>query len=108
MNKFDRFYWNGHLYEYICLQNGLTTAPRIFTKILKVPFSHRRKGEHTNVAYIDDSLLISKSYSECSVNISETVSLLDSLGFTIHPTKSVTYTNYHIFWICFELGRCDR
>ena len=93
------------LYEYICLQNGLTTAPRIFTKILKVPFSHRRKREHTNVAYIDDSLLISKSYSECSVNISETVSLLDSLGFTIHPTKSVMqHTQIIIFFGLFWIG----
>ena len=94
VNKFDRKYlridWNGHLYKYTCLPNGFTTAPRIFTKILKVPFFHLRKRGHTNVAYIDNSLLISNSYSECSVNISETVSLLDSLGFTIHPAKSVT------------------
>jgi hypothetical protein len=38
VNKFDRkylrCYWNVHLYEYTCLPNGLTTAPRIFTKIL--------------------------------------------------------------------------
>ena len=108
MNKFDRkylrFYWNGHLYEYTCLPNGLTTAPRIFTKILKVPFSHLRKRGHTNVAYIDDSLLISNSYSECSVNISETVSLLDSLGFTIHPAKSVMQPTQIIIFLGFVLN----
>jgi hypothetical protein len=59
VNKFDRKYlrvdWNGHLYKYTCLLNGFTTAPRIFTKILKVPFFHLRKRGHTNVAYIDNS-----------------------------------------------------
>jgi hypothetical protein len=86
------------------LPNGLTTAPRIFTKILKVPFSHLRKRGHTNVAYIDDSLLISNSYSECSVNISETVSLLDSLGFTIHPAKSVMQPTQIIIFLGFVLN----
>ena len=104
VNKFDRkylrFYWNGHLYEYTCLPNRLTTAPRI----LKVSFSHLRKKGHTNVAYIDDSLLISNSFSECSVNISETVSLLDSLGFTIHPTKSVMQTTQIIIFLGFVLN----
>jgi hypothetical protein len=71
---------------------------------LKVPFSHRRKRGHTNVAYIDDSLLISNSYSECSVNISETVSLLDSLGFTIHPTKSVMQPTQIIIFLGFVLN----
>ena len=71
---------------------------------MKVPFSHRRKRGHTNVAYIDDSLLISNSYSECSVNISETVSLLDSLGFTIHPTKSVMQPTQIIIFLGFVLN----
>ena len=86
------------------MPNGLTTAPRIFTKILKVSFSHLRKRGHTNIAYIDDSLLISNSYSECSVNISETVSLLDSLGFTIHPTKSVMQPTQIIIFLGFVLN----
>ena len=108
VNKFDRkylqFYWNDHLYKYTCLPNGLTTAPRIFTKILKVLFSRLRKRGHTNVSYIDNSLLNSNSYSECSVNISETISLLDSLGFTIHSTKSVIQPTQIIIFLGFALN----
>ena len=83
--KFLRFYWNNVLYEYTCMPNGLTTAPRIFTKILKVVFSELRKRGYINIGYIDDSLLVSQSYHECQKNINETVSLLDNLSFTIHP-----------------------
>ncbi|VDI21950.1 Hypothetical predicted protein [Mytilus galloprovincialis] len=87
--KYLRFYWNDVLYENTCLQNGLTTAPRIFTKILKVVFSKVRSKGHCNTPYIDDSLLVSKTFSGCQSNIIDTVQLLDDLGFTIHPDKFV-------------------
>ncbi|VDI09336.1 Hypothetical predicted protein [Mytilus galloprovincialis] len=87
--KYLRFYWNDVLYENTCLQNGLTTAPRIFTKILKVVFSKLRSKGHCNTPYIDDSLLVSKTFSGCQSNIIDTVQLLDDLGFTIHPDKFV-------------------
>lgn len=87
--KFLRFSSKNQLYEYTCLPNGLTTAPRVFTKVLKVVFSQLRKWGHLNVAYIDDSLLISRSYLEAKINTTDTVKLLYDLGFTINPTKSV-------------------
>ena len=36
--KFLRFFWNDELYEFRCMPNGLSCAPRIFTKILKPIF----------------------------------------------------------------------
>ncbi|CAG2191971.1 unnamed protein product [Mytilus edulis] len=97
--KYLRFYWKHVLYEYTCLPNGLTTAPRIFTKILKVVFSKLRSKGHCNTPYIDDSLLVSKTYAECQKNITDTVKLLDYLGFTIHPDKSVLQpTQVIVFW----------
>ena len=87
--KFLRFDWSDVLYEYTCLPNGLITAPTIFTKVLKIVFSQLRNKGHVNVAYIDDSLLVSNTFSECEKNISDTTYLLDYLGFTIHPDKSV-------------------
>lgn len=30
--KYFRFIWDGAIYEYSCLPNGLSTGPRIFTK----------------------------------------------------------------------------
>ena len=33
--KYLKFLFNGTLYQYTCLPNGLSSAPRIFTKLLK-------------------------------------------------------------------------
>ncbi|CAG2213825.1 unnamed protein product [Mytilus edulis] len=102
--KYLRFYWKHVLYEYTCLPNGLTTAPRIFTKILKVVFSKLRSKGHCNTPYIDDSLLVSKTYAECQKNITDTVKLLDYLGFTIHPDKSVLQPTQIIVFLGFVIN----
>ena len=44
--KFLRFIWEGTSYEFTCLPNGLSCAPRIFTKILKPPLSCRTSWWH--------------------------------------------------------------
>ena len=64
-------------------------SPRIFTKIMTSAFPELRKMGHCNTAYIDDSLLISESYADCTTNIQDTVELLDNLGITIHQDKSI-------------------
>ena len=87
--KYLKFIWNGIKYQFTCLSNGLSSAPRIFTKILKPVYSVLRKNGHVNLAYIDDSLLISETYNDCLHNISDTCKLVDSLGFTVHLEKSV-------------------
>jgi len=100
--KYLKFIWNGIKYQFTCLSNGLSSAPRVFTKILKPVYSVLRKNGHVNVAYIDDSLLISETY-DCLHNISDTCKLVDSLGFTVHleksvfiPTQSITFVGFII------------
>ena len=43
--KFVGFQWKGTLYEFICLCFGLGPAPRVFTKLLKIPISPE-KDQH--------------------------------------------------------------
>lgn len=42
-----------------------------------------------NVHYIDDSYLQGDSPKECWLNVKETVTLFQNLGFIVHPVKSV-------------------
>lgn len=99
--KFLRFTWQGKLYAFCSLPNGLTSAPRIWTKLLKPVFSSLRKKGHTNTAYIDDVLLQSETFRECVTNINDTISLMDGLGLTPHPEKSVTIPSQVIEFVGF-------
>ena len=40
------FLWKGRLYQFTCLAQGLSCAPRVFTKLLKPVFSHLRLKGH--------------------------------------------------------------
>jgi hypothetical protein len=99
-----QFYWSGNKYQYTSLPNGLTTGPRIFTKLMKPVFSTLRKMGHANVGYIDDTLLQSETFNECVENVQDTVELFDSLGCTYHPDKSVVIPTQEIAFLGFLLN----
>ena len=44
---------------------------------------------HTSVVYVNDSYLQGDSYESCLKNLNDTIIMFRSLGFTIHPEKSV-------------------
>ena len=102
--KYVRFTWNGPLYQFTCLAQGLSTCPREFTKIMKCVFFDLRKKSHCNTGYIDDSLLIGQLYDDCREHIRDTVALVDSLGSTIHPEKSVFIPTQEIHYLGFILN----
>lgn len=86
--KFLRFYWQGHLYEFICLPFGLSTAPWVFTKIMKPVTSHLRFLGWLSVVYLDDWWLVGTSRYLCSQNIKVSREFLESLGFILNLKKS--------------------
>ena len=59
--KLVRFLWAGNLYEFLCLCFGLGPAPRIFTKLLKVPISVLRRVMTRVAIYLDDLLILGNS-----------------------------------------------
>lgn len=101
--KFFRFYFNGLKYQFTCLVMGLATAPRVFTKILKPVFATLRARGFVSTSYIDDSCLQGSTYESCLHNITSTVSLMDSLGLTVHKSKSVLVPSKQIVFLGFVL-----
>ena len=88
MFKYLCFDFEGTRYCFIALVFGLSCAPRIFSKLLKVPLSYLRIQGFKNSAWLDDILLVDSSFSHSSYSISHCRSLLESLGFIIKPSKS--------------------
>ena len=88
--KYLKFIWRDQLYAFTSLSMELTSTPRIFTKVLKPVFSYlRSQFGHTCLGYIDDSFYLEDSYTECEEATLRAIQLFVSLGFKIHPEKSV-------------------
>ena len=101
--KFFRFRYKQVLYEFTSLPQGYTESPRIFTKLLKPVLGHLRSKGHSLVAYIDDTFLQGDTKEECMDNVQETGKLIDELGYTIHPVKSVFEPDQRIPFLGFIL-----
>lgn len=87
--KYLRFQWAGKIFEFNVLPFGLNTAPYVFTKIMKPVAKLLRLCGYLSTVYLDDQLLLGRSYSECVDNINTTKKLLSALGFKINFDKSV-------------------
>ena len=105
--KFLRFQFNGSLYEFTCLPNGLSSAPRVFTKLMKPVYTTLRSKGYLIVGYIDDILLLAKTPHELAQVVAETIALLKSLGFTIHESKCVTTPSQVAKFLGFLLNSQD-
>ena len=105
--KLLRFKWNQKIYEFTALPNGLSSAPRVFTKITKVLFSELRKNGHQNTSYLDDCLLVGESCQECQNNVAETVRISEEAGFVIHPEKSVLFPTQNITYLGFVIDSVE-
>ena len=86
--KWLRFRWYDRIYQYTCMPQGLTSAPRIFTRLLKPIMSHFRSLGITTMIYIDDCLVIAPTAEELRVHVVYVCQVFDSLGLTVHESKS--------------------
>ena len=78
--KFVGFQWSGNLYEFLCLCFGLGPAPRILTKLLKVPIALLRQVNIRIIIYLDDMLLIGSTLPEILMARDTLIFLLQHLG----------------------------
>lgn len=98
-----RFNHAGKIYQFKVLPNGLCSAPRWFTRLMKPVYASLRMLGHQNSGFIDDTLCLADTFSECEYNIKDTVSLMTDLGFLIHPEKSVLIPTQKITFLGFVL-----
>ena len=81
--------WLNKAYQFIVKLNGYVDTMRIINKILRLPFCWLREQGFASVVYVDDTFLAGETHQECCDNIYATMSLLQNLGFTIHPRPLV-------------------
>ena len=76
--KYLCFIWRGTLFQFTCLPNGLSCAPRKFTKLLKPVLADLHLRGHISSAYIDDMYLQGQTYKECVHNVIDSLTRIDS------------------------------
>ena len=94
------FKWQGQVYQFICLPNGPSCAPRKFTKILKPALANLHSLGHISSPHIDDCYLQGQIYDK-RVNVFDTFMLFDWLGIVIHPDKSILIHSQEIVTLGF-------
>lgn len=87
--KYLRFQYEGKLYQFTALPNGLACGPRIFTKIMKVPLAHLRQNYGITISgYLDDTISVEDTPPVSKEAIEVAANLLQELGFMINVPKS--------------------
>ena len=102
--KFLKFVWNDQLYEFTALPMGLSSSPRIFTKVMKPVFAELRQKGHINSGFIDDFYLQGQEFSDCTVNFSDTMGLFIALGLHVHPDKCILIPSQKILMLGFLIN----
>jgi hypothetical protein len=88
--KYLRFEFENVLYEYTCLPNGLSSGPRILTKLFKVPLAFLRETYGMTISgYIDDTLILGESQDILGQHVETAADLFQDLGFMVNFQKSV-------------------
>lgn len=101
--KYLRFKFKNDTYEFQCLPFGLSLAPLIFTKILKPVLSALRSNGFLMVAYLEDFICLGSTYSKCLSCVTETVTLLEKIGFVINTEKSKLIPNQVQTYLGFKI-----
>lgn len=101
--KYLRFQYQDTLFEFTCLPFGLSTAPYVFTKIMKPVVLHLRSQGLLSVIYLDDILCLADSYEKCLQNVTTTITFLKHLGFIVNTDKSVLKPRQNCQYLGFVL-----
>lgn len=84
-----RFQWQNQIYQFDTLPFGLSSAPFVFTKLLKPVVAVLRQAGIRLVLYLDDMIIMAKSVHEAQTHLASAMHLLTALGFILNLKKSV-------------------
>ena len=87
--QYLRVRWKGKTYQFNCLPFGLSSAPRVFTKVMRPVIAWLRQLGCRIITYIDDNLIMAPTKEEAAWLAEIAVSLFEALGFVVNRPKSI-------------------
>ncbi len=106
-HKYLGFEWEGVFYEFECLCFGLASAPYIFTKLLRPLVKKWRAQGFRVVLYLDDGILICRTYGAGVAAAAIIREDLRQAGFFVTEPKCVWCPTPRLDWLglLFDLQR---
>ena len=86
--RYLKFIWKQEIFQFTCLLFGVSSAPRVFTKLMKPVSGYLRSKGAKNVVYIDHILLVAQSPKLLKQHTLATLNLLEALGYLVNYPKS--------------------
>jgi hypothetical protein len=97
-HRWLRFSILGQPYAFRCLPFGLSTAPRVFTRVVMSVAAFLRRRGITIFMYLDDWLVVAETYQQAVNHTRFVLQITQHLGFVVNckkshlePTQSPTY-----------------
>ena len=101
--KYLRFIWGRKMYQFTCLPFGLSSAPRVFTKILRPIVGFFRSKGIRCVIYLDDLLLLAQMKETVKEHAVTVLTILKALRFLINYMKSSLVPQQEVTFLGFEI-----
>ena len=102
--RFLQFRWKDKLLQFTCLPFGLSSAPFVFTKLLRPVLASLRELGIRCLMYIDDMLILGETSEELSHNFQSCQTLMTSLGFVVNNEKSIAGPTQEIEFLGFVIN----
>ena len=106
--RYLRFRYKEQTFQFNALPFGLSTAPRVFTKILRPVAGLVRELGVRCVFYLDDVLIMNQEENMALQQTWAVVDLLEALGFLVNFNKSVLTPSQEITFLGFNIDSRQR
>ena len=94
-----QFQWNSQIYQFQCLPFGLTSAPRVFSKVMKPVVGTLRHMGIRLIIYLDDILILHQVKEELIQLTPLICQFLEALGLVVNQKKSLLIPQQRMeFW----------
>jgi len=98
-----QFHWEGKIYQFQCLPFGLTSAPRVFSKVMKPVVGALRHMGIRLIIYLDDLLILHQSMEELVQLTPLICQLFGALGLVVNGKKSILTPRQNLEFLGFQV-----
>eukprot|EP00731_Ephydatia_muelleri_P015005 Em0008g725a len=102
--KYLGFEWGGVTYTFVVLPFGLSSAPYVFTKMMRPLVRLWRSKGIKAIVYLDDGIVSSQNESSAKASSAWVRDTLDRAGWVCNEAKSVWVPTHELVWLGFNLN----